>query len=99
MIETEHRGYKIAYSETTNSWVQTDLCLSATSLAALRKKIDSTLVADDTMQLRVLLLRPDEGSGGVIPATITSITSSRHVLRAGSAPFFGSMRTAPVCQS
>lgn len=40
MIETEHKGYKIRYSENEDVWRSFELDLDAVSLGALKRKID-----------------------------------------------------------
>lgn len=40
MIETEHRGVQIRYSENTDKWATLDMTLEAATLSALRAKIN-----------------------------------------------------------
>ena len=76
MIETEHRGYTIRYSDNAQEWYCSDLNLSAPQLPALRDKINAMLAKINRMNTTAILVK---GGAWGVPAfcevTITSIAS------------------------
>ena len=73
-IETEHRGYRIHYSEHAQNWQCSDLGLEAPQLRDLRDKISKTLAKDAQCNVEAIMI----GGLALVPTyrevTIVSIT-------------------------
>lgn len=74
MIETEHRGYKISYSDNAQAWFCSDLSLEAPQLPALRDKINQHLSKLARMNVKAFYMSPGYDAA-IHEATVTSIAS------------------------
>lgn len=57
ILQTEHKGFSIYWSETEDGWRCADLSLSDQSLAAIKRAIDARSAAERRANIRALWLR------------------------------------------